>query len=54
MVIEEENLSDVVLLKAIQELFQSRDKYIDAMSRSKQFNSVETVVQLIEEAARKK
>lgn len=54
MVIEEESLSNVVLLNAIQELYQNRSKYMDAMSKSKQMNSVETVVQLIEEAARQK
>lgn len=54
MVIEEESLSNVVLLNAIQELYQDRRKYMDAMSKSKQMNSVETVVQLIEEAARQK
>lgn len=54
MVVEEENLSDVVLINAIKDLFQNRKKYIDTMSGSKQLNSVETVVQLIEEAAKKK
>lgn len=53
MVIEEENLSNVVLLDAVQKLYENRDQYITAMKESKQMNSVETVVQIIEEAAKK-
>lgn len=53
MVIEEENLSNVVLLDAVQKLYENRDQYINAMKESKQMNSVETVVQIIEEAAKK-
>lgn len=53
MIIEEENLSNVVLLDAVQKLYENRDQYITAMKESKQMNSVETVVQIIEKAARK-
>lgn len=53
MIIEEEYLSNVVLLDAVQKLYENRDQYITAMKESKQMNSVETVVQIIEEAARK-
>lgn len=53
MVIEEENLSNVVLLDAVQKLYENRDQYITAMKESKQMNSVETVVQIIEEVAKK-
>lgn len=53
IVIEEENLSNVVLLDAVQKLYENRDQYITAMKESKQMNSVETVVQIIEEAAKK-
>lgn len=53
MVIEEENLSNVVLLDAVQKLYENRDQYITAMKESKQMNSVETVIQIIEEAAAK-
>lgn len=52
MVIEEENLSNVVLLDAVQNLYENRSQYITAMKESKQMNSVETVVQIIEEAAK--
>lgn len=53
MVIEEENLSNVVLLDAVQKLYKNRSQYISAMTESKQMNSVETVIQIIEEAAGK-
>ena len=53
VVIEEENLSNVVLLDAVEKLYENRDQYITAMKESKQMNSVETVVQIIEEAAKK-
>lgn len=50
MVIEEEQLSNVVLSDAIGKLFENRSQYKEAMAKSEQLNSVETVVQLIEEA----
>lgn len=53
IVIEEEQLNDMVLLDAVQNLYKNRSQYITAMKESKQMNSVETVVQLIEEAATK-
>ena len=54
MVIEEEQLNNVVLLDAIHKLFENRSQYADAMAQSEQLNSVETVAQLIEQAAQKK
>lgn len=54
MVIEEEQLNDVILLDSIHKLFAGRSQYVEAMEKSEQLNSVETVVQLIEEAAKKK
>lgn len=54
MVIEEENLNNVVLLDAIRQLSQNRSQYINAMSKSEQLNSVETVVQLLEQAAKQR
>lgn len=53
MVIEEEQLNDVILSDAIRKLFANRSQYTDAMAKSEQLNSVETVAQLIEQAARK-
>lgn len=54
MVIEEENLNNVVLLDAIRQLSQNRSQYINAMAKSEQLNSVETVVQLLEQAAKQR
>ncbi len=53
MVIEEEQLNESVLLDAIHKLFKERSLYIHAMEKSELLNSVETVVQLIDHAARK-
>lgn len=54
VVIEEEQLNSVILLDAVQKLFQNRNQYINAMAKSEQLNSVETVAQLLEEAANQK
>lgn len=52
MVIEEEQLNDVILLESIRKLYQERHQFIRAMERSEQLNSVETVAQLIDQAAK--
>ncbi len=54
VVIEEEQLNSVILMDAIRKLFQNRNQYISAMAKSEQLNSVETVVQLLEQAATQK
>ena len=51
MVIEEEQLNAAALLDAVRTLFAERSKYIHAMEKSELLNSVETVVQLIDQAA---
>lgn len=53
IVIEEEQLDSAVLSNAIHNLFENRSQYVKAMAESEQLNSVETVVQLIEQAAKK-
>ena len=53
MVIEEEKLDDVVMMDKIKKLWNQRSHYIHAMENSKQLNSVETVVRLIDDAAKK-
>jgi UDP-N-acetylglucosamine--N-acetylmuramyl-(pentapeptide) pyrophosphoryl-undecaprenol N-acetylglucosamine transferase len=50
MVLEEEELSDEVLLNAIRKLYDQRDSYIDNMKKSSQQDSIETIVGLIENA----
>lgn len=52
-VIEEENLTGEVLLNALHEVYKNRQTYIDAMSASGQMDSIQTIVDLIEQQARK-
>lgn len=47
-VIEEEELSDDVLVEAINSLYDNRQTYINAMKNSEYPNAIETIVQLIE------
>lgn len=53
VVIEEEELTNEKLLSSIQNLYANRDSYINAMSKSGQQNSIETIIGLIENAANK-
>lgn len=54
IVLEEEELSKEALLAAIRKLYENRNSYIDAMSRSSQQNSIDTIINLIEDAAAQK
>ena len=54
VVIEEEQLNSVILMDAIRKLFQNRNQYIRKKAKSEQLNSVETVAQLLEQAATQK
>lgn len=51
IVLEEEELSKEALLAAIRKLYDERNSYIDAMSKSAQQNSIDTIIDLIETAA---
>ncbi len=51
-VIQEENLTGLVLKDAIAQVLENRQSYIDAMAESKQLNSIDTIVGLIEEAVK--
>ena len=51
MVIEEENLSKESLLQAVQNLYDNRSTFMDAMRNSRQQDSIDTIIGLIEEAA---
>ncbi len=51
-VLEEEQLSGLILKDAIGHVIENRQMYIDAMKRSKQLNSIETIVELIDSVAR--
>ena len=51
-VLEEENLNSETLLSAIADARQNKQTYIDAMAKSTQFDSIETIVRLIDETAK--
>ena len=53
-VIQEEEVTDEVLLKAVQEVFANRQNYIDAMSKSGQMDSIATILELIEKERKQK
>ena len=52
LVLEEEEITNEKFLTAIHELYDNRAKYVDAMAKSNQQDSIDTIIDLIEEAAR--
>lgn len=52
MVLEEEEITEEVLLKAIKELYENRQSYIDAMSSGKEQDSITQIVNLIEDCTK--
>lgn len=52
MVLQEDDITDRLFLAKIQELYDNRQTYIDAMNASGQLDSIATIVGLIEEAAK--
>ena len=52
MVLEEEEITEEILLKAIKELYQNRQTYIDAMSSGEEKDSITQIVNLIEDCAK--
>lgn len=48
-VLKEEDLTQEALLHAVDEVYNSKDKYIDAMTKSNLNNSIDTIVGLINE-----
>lgn len=53
IVIQEEDVTDEKLLNAVNQAYDNREEYITAMKRSQLNNSIEKIVGLIEEAAKK-
>ena len=53
IVLEEESLTDEILLDTVQRLYQDRDTYTKAMSDSGMQNSIETIIDLIVRASQK-
>lgn len=54
IVIDEDDLTNKLLLEKIHELYQNKDKYIEAMSKSSQRDAIGTIIGLIEDAANAK
>lgn len=50
MVLEEEEITDEKFLSCIRQLYENRKSYTDAMSRSRQQDSIDTIIDLIEAA----
>ncbi len=48
-VIEEENVTDEILLNAVREVYKNRQTYIAAMKQNGQMDSIETILNLIKE-----
>ena len=53
-VLEEENLTSDTLLDAVNHVEANKQSYINAMQKSKQLDSIDTIIGLIEEAAASK
>lgn len=53
-VLEEETLTNELLLSSIRELYDNRQQYVSAMQQSAQQNPIETIIQLIESASENK
>lgn len=49
IVIDEDDLTENLLVEKVQELYFTRQTYIDAMSSSNQLNSINTIISLFEE-----
>ncbi len=54
VVIKEESLDEDSLVENVQQLYFNRERYIETMSRSHQYNSVDTIVNMIEEELNEK
>ena len=53
-VLEEETLTNELLLDTVHELYDNRQQYVTAMQQSSQQNPIETIIQLIESASKNK
>lgn len=52
IVLEEEELNDSILLQTIQKLYNEKIAYIDAMKQSSQQDSIQTILELIENSSK--
>lgn len=53
-VLEEETLTNELLLDTVHKLYDNRQQYVTAMQQSSQQNPIETIIQLIESASKNK
>lgn len=53
-VLEEETLTNELLLDTVHELYDNRQQYVTAMQQSSQQNPIETIIQLIESTSKNK
>lgn len=51
LVLQEENLDEDSLLKALHELYENKNVYIEKMEQSSQYNAINSIIKLIEENA---
>ena len=49
LIIDEDYLTENLLVEKVHELYSTRQTYIDAMSKSNQLNSINTITDLLEE-----
>ncbi|MBD5544836.1 MAG: undecaprenyldiphospho-muramoylpentapeptide beta-N-acetylglucosaminyltransferase [Lachnospiraceae bacterium] len=54
IVLEEDDITETLLVEKVHELFFMRQTYIDSMNRSNQLNSIQTITGLIENVCRQK
>ena len=54
VVLEEETMTNESLLATVDQVYENRQKYIDAMKQSSQQNSIDTIIDLIESVSRKR
>lgn len=50
MVLPEEDLDEITLLTSVQELFEHKDQFKEAMEKSSQINAIDKIIALIEDA----
>ena len=53
VVIDNEELDEDILVESIFDVYEHRDKYIEAMQKSNQYGATETIISIIEDAAKK-
>ncbi len=49
MVVDEDDLTETILVEKVHELYFTKQTYIDAMTRSNQISSIDTIMKLIQE-----